>query len=220
MVIHESEGVDVGSVQVSMRPGPNEHGQEAILVAAAEAFMRSGYNGTSIDDIADLLASTKGRIYHYFRSKADIYLAIVSTIISDMLEEISAIAESEGTPTDRLFRMAHRHVRLLQARPAFSRVALMHTEGYVVSGLRQEDAQNQIAAIRSDYEARFRDVVAEGVEAGEFREVDVRLATKPLLGALNWLALWYRDDVDESDAEHVAAELATFVVHGLRQGLA
>ena len=212
-----AEGIEVGSVQVSMRPGPNEHGQEAILEAAAQAFMESGYNGTSIDDIADLLGSTKGRIYHYFRSKADIYLAIVSTIINDMLEDISGIAEEDVSPTDRLFRMAHRHVRLLQTRPAFARVALMHTEGYVISSLRQERAQKEVSAIRAAYEGRFRNVIAEGIEEGEFRDVDLELATKPVLGALNWLALWYRDEARDVDAEQVATELATFVVRGLRQ---
>ena len=151
-----TEGVDVGS----MRPGPNEHGQEAILEAAARAFMGSGYNGNSIDDIADLLGSTKGGIYHYFRRKADINLAVVSTVIS---------------------------------------------------GLRQERALEQVSAIRAAYERRFRDVVAEGIQ-----EVEVRSAAIPLLGALNWLALWYRDDAEKVDAEQVATELATFVVHGLR----
>lgn len=205
------------AVEPSARPGPNEAGKEAILEAAAEAFMTSGFNGTSIDDIADLLGATKGRVYHYFRSKADIHIAIVSSIVDLMLEEMSEIATGPGTPSERLQLMAERHARLLLERPSFARVALIHTENYVTRSQRQERAQKQILAVRAAYEQCFRDVVREGIDAGEFRDVDVRLAVKPVLGALNWVALWYRRDEERLTVDQIAIELATFAVAGLRQ---
>src|SRR4029078_7144159 len=44
-----------------------------ILRAAAICFMQRGYAASSIDDVARRLGSTKGRIYHHYPSKADLF---------------------------------------------------------------------------------------------------------------------------------------------------
>ena len=50
--------------------------RSAILEAAARCFHERGYAATSIDDVARALNSTKGRIYHHFESKADLFAEI------------------------------------------------------------------------------------------------------------------------------------------------
>ena len=45
-----------------------------VLDAAAAVLARRGYDGTSIDDIADELGTTKGGVYHYYR-RQDGYFA-------------------------------------------------------------------------------------------------------------------------------------------------
>ena len=47
-----------------------------ILGAAARCFMERGYTATSIDDVARSLGATKGRIYHHFPSKADLFAEV------------------------------------------------------------------------------------------------------------------------------------------------
>ena len=47
--------------------------RQAILDAAALCFMERGFNATSIDDIARRLSATKGMVYHYFSSKAELF---------------------------------------------------------------------------------------------------------------------------------------------------
>ncbi|MGD9915173.1 MAG: TetR/AcrR family transcriptional regulator [Rhizobiaceae bacterium] len=44
-----------------------------ILRTAALCFMERGYYATSIDDVARKLGATKGRIYHHFPSKGDLF---------------------------------------------------------------------------------------------------------------------------------------------------
>ena len=45
----------------------------AILDAAAVAFMTKGYAATSIDDVAEILHATKGKVYHHYRKKAYLF---------------------------------------------------------------------------------------------------------------------------------------------------
>ena len=49
---------------------------DQILQAAAEWFMEFGCAATTIDAVAQRLGATKGRSYHHYRSKADLYFDV------------------------------------------------------------------------------------------------------------------------------------------------
>lgn len=80
------------------RPAARGEGRDAILEAAAAAFTERGYTATTIDDIADRLGATKGRVYHYYRSKADIFLDIHRYAMQRMLDEMTPLAAALAPP--------------------------------------------------------------------------------------------------------------------------
>lgn len=201
------------------RPGTGV-GQRDILEAAAIAFTRSGYAGTTIADIADELGATKGRVYHYYRAKADIFLDVVLTSMNEMIAGAQPIAAAEGVPpADRLWRMVHHHAGLMMTRNSFQRVAVQAVEMHRLSEApAQREALDKVVALRDQYEHLFADVIEAGVQQAVFRDVDIRLATKPVLGALNWISLWYDPQRgDYSTVHRVANEYADFIVSGLRR---
>ncbi|MBM7556736.1 TetR family transcriptional regulator [Halanaerobacter jeridensis] len=51
--------------------------KDRILDVALQLFIRNGYRGTSLNDIADQAGLTKGGVYHYFSSKDDLYYQAV-----------------------------------------------------------------------------------------------------------------------------------------------
>lgn len=200
------------------RKGPAEAGRMEVLQAAATVFTERGFTATSVDDIAEVLGSTKGRIYHYYRSKADIFLDLLMLAMQDLLERIQPIAARTDLPPDeRLEAAARMHAVVMMTQSATSRVAVQGTEMHLMqdAGAKQREALEAFVAMRDEYEQYFADIVGEGVEAGVFREVEPRLAAKPVLGALNWINMWYRPR-DLSDVDRIADEFATFVVNGLR----
>lgn len=206
----------------------NDPGRTEILDAAATVFTRYGYTATTIDDIAERLGATKGRIYHYYRAKADIFVDVIEIGMQDMIAAVAPIAAATGVRnTDRVWRMAREHALLMMTRNAYQRVAVQSVE---MHRLRQragtEQALARIIALRDGYEQLFADAVADGIRAGEFRDVDPRLVTKPVLGALNWISIWYdperdADPADETrgsaDPDRVADDYADFIVNGLRR---
>ncbi len=201
------------------RPGTGV-GQRDILEAAAIAFTRSGYAGTTIADIADELGATKGRVYHYYRAKADIFLDVVLTSMNEMIAGAQPIAAAEGVPpADRLWRMVHHHAGLMMTRNSFQRVAVQAVEMHRLSEApAQREALDKVVALRDQYEHLFADVIEAGVQQEVFRDVDIRLATKPVLGALNWISLWYDPQRgDYSTVHRVANEYADFIVSGLQR---
>jgi hypothetical protein len=76
-------------------------------------------------------------------------------------------------------------------------------------------------ALRDAYEQLFADAIADGIADGYLRDVDPRQATKPVLGALNWITVWYDPERDSADGtaaiNRVADMYADFVVNGLRR---
>jgi AcrR family transcriptional regulator len=51
--------------------------RQLLLQAAEEIFVRDGYEGAELGEIAALAGRTKGAIYAHFKSKEDIFLALV-----------------------------------------------------------------------------------------------------------------------------------------------
>ena len=108
---------------------PPAPGRRDILEAAATAFTRNGYAATTIDDIAREMGATKGRVYHYYRAKADVFLDIVTTGMQELIDGIEPIAGNGGLdPATRLWRMAHHHAGLMMTRNSFQRVAMRAVE--------------------------------------------------------------------------------------------
>ena len=56
------------------------------------------------------------------------------------------------------------------------------------------DRRNAFFAGRDRFEDLFRVVVSEGIEHGVFRPLDVPIFVKTLLGAHNWVGVWYRPE--------------------------
>ncbi len=194
--------------------------REEILDAAAEAFMARGYSGTSIADIADLLGATKGRIYHWYRSKAQIYLDVHRQAMEMLFAVIEPIAEESSSAEDRLSRMVFEHAHLMMTALPYQRVSVQSLDMRVLVTDRDlAEVRTEVIALRDHYEELFAKVIAEGVEEGVFRPTRGRSATKPLFGAVNWITMWFEPGRSGSadNEDEIAHEMATFVVKGLRK---
>lgn len=196
-------------------------GRQAVLEAAAKAFMRDGYAATSIDDVAEELGATKGRVYYYYRSKADLFFDVHRESMRQNLEGAGAIAKESGSPLDRLERMVRAHALLMMTHLPFQRVSVLGVEMHLAGSTtpRQRRTLEEVVRLRDQYEQLFVKVVEEGIAAGELRDCDPGVVVKALLGALNWITVWYRQrdtDTDENRAR-IAEEMTTYLINGLRR---
>lgn len=211
-----------------MRPGTARTDEAArrgaeVLDASAKVFARQGYEGTSIDDIADELQSTKGRVYHYYRSKAELLIGVVNKGTSELLEDVRPVASDNSTSAaERLRRMAYAHALKMMTNHAYQFVTLRHlNHRFDDAAARDREAWSGMGVLRDEYESLFTQVVEDGRASGEFTVTDVRNTVRAALGALNWITVWYRPDpsgaVDLPVAERIADSVAQFVVAGVRQ---
>jgi len=191
-----------------------------IMDAAARAFSERGYAATSIDDIADILGATKGRIYHYFRTKGDLFIGIHLQALEWALEAIGPTAERDDLgPAEKLEIMVHAHAMHLMNRAYYMGPAQYQIEMNLASEGRQKDEKMaQIRKMRRQFEDYYTDVIAAGMKAGELRDADVRLQVLALIGTINWMHVWFRPEGSTDtpkERERIATTFTEYVMRGL-----
>jgi len=109
---------------------PKEETREQLLGAAMQLFAQKGYHGASVRDLAAAAGVTTGAFYSNFRSKREIYVAIiekiantVQIIVDEMTRETIGVMKKRGArmeyellrrPLLRLLDEAYRHEALLE----------------------------------------------------------------------------------------------------------
>lgn len=72
---------------------------EAVLVAAAEVFLRNGYVGSSMDEIAEIASVSKQTLYNHFESKDHLFVQVVFRMTSAAGDDL--LTDSQPVLTSR-----------------------------------------------------------------------------------------------------------------------
>ena len=180
--------------------------RDEILHAALTAFRETGYHSTTLTDIANRLGIRKTALYHYFPDKEAILFECHRQSLAE-LERLTAEAQELDTAVDRLQFLIREHVRVMTDTLEGSPLA------FEVSSM-SDERQLEIIEGRDRYEQELRSTIAAGILAGEFRQVDPKIATFAILGSINWIARWYRPE-GELRADELGTEFAIHLVGGL-----
>ncbi len=171
------------------KPADQTVNSQDILEAAAHVFHEHGYHGATMQDISAAVGLTAGSLYHHFKGgKEAILVAVLEAGLDQVTAAVRCIAESALSPEERLRRAIRAHV--LSVTNNVSVAALMIFEMRTTLSL--PDVPQKYLAQRDAFEGLYRQMIAEGIETGIFRPVDVGLFTRTMMGASNWVSVWYR----------------------------
>ena len=89
--------------------------RKAILDAATEVFLRSGYLGTNMDEIAALSGVSKQTVYKHFSSKEALFVEIVTSMTDDAGDLVGHESSEfeDGDLGEYLFDYAHRQLTIV-----------------------------------------------------------------------------------------------------------
>ena len=74
-----------------------EQTQERLLDAAGRVFARRGFHDASVDEVAEAAGYTKGAVYSNFRSKEELFLALLDRRLAGQLEQVEALYAIESS---------------------------------------------------------------------------------------------------------------------------
>jgi AcrR family transcriptional regulator len=159
-----------------------------ICRAAARIFRDRGFDATAVSDIARALRMTKAGLYHYFPSKEAMLFEIMSFGMERMEDEVMRPARDIRDPEARLRQMLMQHARII-TRAEGAVAQLFHEQRALPAAMRK---------VVNEQERRYfhlvRDTLQELKAAGRLRDVDPSIAALSLIGMIQWLPRWFRDD--------------------------
>lgn len=192
---------------------------EEILTAAAECFCQKGFASTSIDAVARYLGSTKGRIYHYFPSKMDLFNAVRDRGMEHSFEAIRPGYEAKASAVERLALMAHGQTYAMMEHSAYMQVLLdgLRQRRYGATTEFQRKAMKRHLEQRDAFEARYLEVLRLADEDGALRVGDLPVVSRSFFAAVNGPVFWYvyRDGDGPEKYSRIADEITLFAMQGL-----
>ncbi|MDD5127355.1 MAG: TetR/AcrR family transcriptional regulator [Dehalococcoidales bacterium] len=153
-----------------------------IFLGAAKLFLKNGYGGTSMQELADSLGMSKVGLYHYIGGKEDIIHLIAEysgEYERNTLKQLTQSSSAAQTLSDAI-KLYITGVDENQDIHLFN--------NHVIAGLTPEYRHRMFEDYRFIVNS-FKEIIEKGIQTGEFKEVDAGLVAHNLMLAMQAWAL-------------------------------
>lgn len=204
---------------MARKPADQSVNPEDILLAAADVLRRNGYEATTMKDIAAEVNLTAASLYHHFTNKDALLLAVLEAGLDGVISQIKPIVLSDQSATDKLREIIRVHIVNLTGNTAVGAAMIFEIRSLMALKADNGDAEvvtrrDAFFARRATFENLYRQVVQDGIDSGEFQAVDVPIFTRTMLGAHNWVGVWFRDS-GRLNGEQIADMMADVFLRSL-----
>jgi AcrR family transcriptional regulator len=195
---------------------------QEIVDAAFEEFAAKGFAGTRLEDVAARAKVSKGLPYLYFKTKEELFKAVVRSVITSHFDVMREKMETTTLSTEAFLKGPFLAFiqELVGSKRAFI-ARLLIAEGHKHPELTKFYYDNVISR---GIETLTR-LIDRGVERGEFRKTALRdypqLLVAPVLTAILWRALFERHhhlDTNKMLETHIGLLLAAIRAPGAVKG--
>lgn len=163
--------------------------RRALLDVAARLFATSGFDRTSISEIAATAGVSKALLYHYYSGKDEVLFDIIDGHIRDLIAQVTAADDPGLPPQEHLLALI---TAVLEAyRDADTMHKVQINELGKLSGEQQQvirALERELVTVMARAIIRINPALADGDETRLLKPV-----TMSLFGILNWTYLWFRD---------------------------
>ncbi|MFM9427417.1 long-chain acyl-CoA synthetase [Variovorax sp. GrIS 2.14] len=191
------------------RQQPRSAKRDAVLTAAARLFTHRGFQGTSLDDIAQSLGVTKPTLYHYVANKEEILFECVRRGLGALRACIDEATERGLAGRERL-------------RAAMENYAGIVTSDFGLCVIRigedplSEPRRRELRALKGEIDVEFRTLIEAGMAEGWIAAGDAAMAAYTVVGALSGVGRWYRP---ENRAAHNLEDAVRHCIEMLMRGV-
>jgi AcrR family transcriptional regulator len=178
--------------------------RDAILQAAERVFQKWGLNKTTMEDIASEAGKGKSTLYYYYKSKEEIFDAVVISEFKKVLEKARKSTGEITSAKEKLIKYFVASIHEMKNKIA----------AYTI--IREEIKRNQnfIEKIRIYFEAQeeqfIEEILRSGIESKEFNFFSInelKTATKTIIGIIHAMELYLLLENDDESQVDMAARL-------------
>lgn len=161
---------------------PSERRKE-LLMAAKKVFADKGYHAAGVADIVAEAEVARGTFYLYFKSKRDVFGALLEYIFQSLMEQLQSIPLDQP---EQILKGIMDNFALVEA---FFEQDTEHAQIIIREAMfLDEDSSRQVDAMRQALVEYLSNVVAQWQEAGILRPLDPELVAHAFVGA--WRAFF------------------------------
>jgi AcrR family transcriptional regulator len=186
-----------------------------IVDAALEVFAERGFSAARLDDVAARAGISKGTLYLYFKSKEELFEAVVRATLVPNLERLEALSATFEGPSAQLLE----RLLLTIAGVVDSQVGAIPKLVIAEAGNFPELARFYLDAVVRRGLRLIGAILRRGIGRREFRPIDVDHAVFCVIAPMLIAALWKRSlephDAAPLDAQALARAHLDLLLRGL-----
>jgi AcrR family transcriptional regulator len=178
-----------------------------ILRAAGKMLRMQSFADMKMRDVAAAADLSPANLYNYFKGKHELIFFCQDNSLDRMLTALRTARSAKASAAEKLRLVIESQLRCV----------LDDVEGsaaHLLTSSLPAHLQQPLIAKRDRYEDGVRQLIVSGIQSGEFIACDAALATRAILGALNWSVRWFSPEGPLS-ASQIAEEFSYFLIRGL-----
>ena len=179
-----SSGVLIRTVVFMKTNKPKKHPKERIKEAAISLFSERGYSATTMRQIAKRAGLAPGSLYNHVKRKSDLLLEIHRNFVDEVIEK-TKFGEDNSQACEKKLREVFQTFMKAIFENKLSFKILLEQETFLPPAAKKEVVRN----VHLLKEGFYR-IIQSGIERGEFREIDIKMATFCLFAMCNYTLRW------------------------------
>jgi AcrR family transcriptional regulator len=190
--------------------------ETTIAQAAKQVFAESGYQGATLEEIAQRAGMSKATIYIYYKNKDDLFLQVVEELVNTAMAITAEEATTPKQPIEKLYAMVRQKMEFYERERDFFRIYLNEKHGLEIA---PKDPHKK--ALREMYLQGIHTlakVLQEGMDAGVLRPMDSRRLAFFLQEMMSTVQVHRFQGKAKTSVEEDVEQLLELFLHGAAQG--
>ena len=168
--------------------------KDLIMASALRVMTKKGYYGSTIDDIVSESKMSKGAIYHYYKSKKEVYLELI-VYLESKYTDMFATVNKESTSAKKLKKLFTIWSDQLEKEPGFFQSFSI----FQSMSRHDKDFKQAMQRMYNRFQKFIELIIIEGVESKEFKKIDPKTSALSLilnLDGISWFSLFESKNLD------------------------
>ena len=168
--------------------------KDLIMASALRVMTKKGYYGSTIDDIVSESKMSKGAIYHYYKSKKEVYLELIVYLESKYTDMFASV-NKESTSAKKLKKLFTIWSDQLEKEPDFFQSFSI----FQSMSRHDKDFKQAMQRMYNRFQKFIELIIIEGIESKEFKKIDPKTSALSLilnLDGISWFSLFESKNLD------------------------
>ena len=180
--------------------------KKQILEAALKIFIKKGYAKTTMDDIVVLSGLSKGALYHYYKSKKDLFLDLIDHWEVYTFKNFYKKSSKDNSASDIIRLFGQNILKTLKNK----KIAYLAEVEFLSLSNHDLDIKHRTQLLYDKLLNLFEKVVTKGIRQGEFKELEIRTTAMFIIAifqGINWFAIFEENSVSAENYIENSIEL-------------